>query len=380
MLSAIQIRLGDDSALPGVTDLIASVKADDGSGEPGALVANLANPASLTNDALNTFTAPVGTVLAPNTTYWVVVNEERSDTDRVNLRATAQDEEDEAFPGWSIGNNHLSKVSASGSWNHGATVSNLIVVSGSVIVGTADTTGPVVEQVICFDSSCNLLFDEPQSSNVDHSPPTSAFAITADGAAITVGSALPGGGNRVLLSPLAPQIYQGQTVIVTYTDPTAGNDETAIQDEAGNDASSFTTGADGVPAVTNDSTVAPVAPVTVVPADWSLIPSGLGPGDHFRLIFLSSATRTAEATDIATYNTWVQGLAANGHTDIQNHSSTFRVVGSTAAVDARDNTSTTGTGVAIHWLNGDKAADDYEDFYDETWDEEASMRDESGLP
>ena len=378
MLSAIQIRLGDDSALPGVTDLIASVKADDGSGEPGALVANLANPASLTNDALNTFTAPVGTVLAPNTTYWVVVNEERSDTDRVNLRATAQDEEDEAFPGWSIGNNHLSKVSASGSWNHGATVSNLIVVSGSVIVGTADTTGPVVEQVICFDSSCNLLFDEPQSSNVDHSPPTSAFAITADGAAITVGSALPGGGNRVLLSPLAPQIYQGQTVIVTYTDPTAGNDETAIQDEAGNDASSFTTGADGVPAVTNDSTVAPVAPVTVVPADWSLIPSGLGPGDHFRLIFLSSATRTAEATDIATYNTWVQGLAANGHTDIQNHSSTFRVVGSTAAVDARDNTSTTGTGVAIHWLNGDKAADDYEDFYDETWDEEASMRDESG--
>ena len=127
---------------PALTDLIAAIKADDGSGEPGALVANLANPASLTNDALNTFTAPVGTVLAPDTTYWVVVNEERSDTHRVNLRVTAQDEEDEAFPGWSIGNNHLSKVSESGSWNHSATVSNLIVVNGSVIVGTADTTGP----------------------------------------------------------------------------------------------------------------------------------------------------------------------------------------------------------------------------------------------
>ena len=122
--------------------------------------------------------------------------------------------------------------------------------------------------------------------------------------------------------------------------------------------------------------------VTEVPADWSLIPSGLGPGDQFRLIFLSSETRTAEATNIATYNAWVQGLAANGHADIQDHSSTFRVVGSTAAVDARDNTSTTYTssdkGVAIYWLGGDKAADDYEDFYDETWDEEASMRDESG--
>ena len=599
MLSTIQIRLGDDSALPGVTDLIAAVKADDGSGEPGALVANLANPASLTNDALNTFTAPAGTVLAPDTTYWVVVNEERSDTDWVNLRVTAQDEEDETFPGWSIGNNHLSKVSASGSWNHGATVSNLIVVSGSVIVGTADTTGPVVEQVICFHNLCNLYFDETPDANPDHYPPTNAFAITADGAAISVGGVFPGifggtsltslapqiyqgqtvtvtytdptvgndvaaiqdeagndaadfttgeddvpavtnnstvapvapgaptgltatasGGTQidlawtapadnggdaitgyqieysddagtswsvlvadtqstdtmysdttlsggetrhyrvsainsidtgaasdvaivdrtpptltaavasllgtyiwlnfdeslddgadrtppasafivtadgvsvlvggigvlmqdmptdgVYLSDLAPVIRQGQTVTVTYTDPTAGNDEDAIQDAAGNDAASFTTGEEGVPAVTNDSTVAPVAPVTVVPADWSLVPSGLGPGDHFRLIFLSSATRTAEATDIATYNTWVQGLAANGHTNIQDHSSTFRVVGSTAAVDARDNTSTTGTGVAIHWLNGDKAADDYEDFYDETWDEEASMRDESG--
>ena len=122
--------------------------------------------------------------------------------------------------------------------------------------------------------------------------------------------------------------------------------------------------------------------VTEVPADWSLIPSGLQEGDQFRLLFISSETRTAEATNIATYNAWVQGLAANGHADIQDHSSTFRVVGSTAAVDARDNTSTTYTasdkGVAIYWLGGDKAADDYEDFYDETWDEEASIRDESG--
>ena len=233
MLSTIQIRLGDDSALPGVTDLIAAIKADDGSGEPGALVANLANPASLTNDALNTFTAPAGTVLAPDTTYWVVVNEERSDTDRVNLRVTAQDEEDDAFPGWSIGNNHLSKVSASGSWNHSATVSNLIVVSGSVIVGTPDTTGPVVEQVTCDNGVCGLFFDELLDGNVNHVPSTSAFAITADGVAITVGSVFPIGGIQIRLGSLAPQIYQGQTVIVTYTDRTAGNDANAIQDEAG---------------------------------------------------------------------------------------------------------------------------------------------------
>ena len=51
-------------------------------------------------------------------------------------------------------------------------------------------------------------------------------------------------------------------------------------------------------------------------------------------------------------------------------------------MDARDNTGTTYTssdkGVAIYWLGGNKVADDYEDFYDEDWDEEAAMKNESG--
>ena len=51
-------------------------------------------------------------------------------------------------------------------------------------------------------------------------------------------------------------------------------------------------------------------------------------------------------------------------------------------MDARDNTQTTYTssdkGVAIYWLGGNQVADDYEDFYDEDWDEEAAMKNESG--
>ena len=49
-------------------------------------------------------------------------------------------------------------------------------------------------------------------------------------------------------------IKQGQTVVLSYTDPTAGDDTVALQDIAGNDVASFTTGMSGVPAVTNDST------------------------------------------------------------------------------------------------------------------------------
>ena len=123
-------------------------------------------------------------------------------------------------------------------------------------------------------------------------------------------------------------------------------------------------------------------PITEVPADWSLVPSGLQEGDQFRLLFISSAPRNASPSEIATYNTWIQARAANGHTDIQDYSSSFQAVGSTEDMDARDNTYTTYTssdkGVAIYWLGGNKVADDYEDFYDEDWDEEASMKNESG--
>ena len=117
---------------------------------------------------------------------------------------------------------------------------------------------------------------------------------------------------------------------------------------------------------------------TEVPSDWSLIPTGLTTGDQFRLIFLSSTKRDGSSTDIATYNTFIQTRAAAGHTDIQAYSDGFTVVGCTADVDARDNTGTTGVGVPIYWLNGAKVADDYADFYDEDWDEEAVNKNELG--
>ena len=107
---------------------------------------------------------------------------------------------------------------------------------------------------------------------------------------------------------------------------------------------------------------------TSVPHDWSLKPSGLDTRDKFRLLFVSSTKRNANPTAIATYNTFVQTRAAAGHTDIQAYSAGFKVIGCTATVDAIDNTGTTGTGVPIYWLDGDKVADDYADFYDGSWD------------
>ena len=113
-------------------------------------------------------------------------------------------------------------------------------------------------------------------------------------------------------------------------------------------------------------------------SDWELKPDGLAAGDRFRLIFLSSTERDGSSTEIENYNTFVQDLAAAGHSNIQANASQFRAVACTAAVDAVDNTGTSGTGVPIYWLGGNKAADDYADFYDGSWDEEVTVRNESG--
>ena len=121
---------------------------------------------------------------------------------------------------------------------------------------------------------------------------------------------------------------------------------------------------------------------TMVPDNWNLIPTGKGIGDRFRLLFLSSTKRNASPSSIGTYNTWIQGRAAVGHTNIQGYSDGFTVVGCTEDDDARDNTDTTFTssnkGVPIYWLNGNQVADDYEDFYNGNWDDEANDKNESG--
>ncbi len=115
----------------------------------------------------------------------------------------------------------------------------------------------------------------------------------------------------------------------------------------------------------------PFNDVVRVPWHWDLIPDGIGPGDTFRLLFVTSGDRDATSTDIADYNAFVRGEAAAGHPDIQQYKDHFRVLGSTEAVSARVNTLTNpavnGPGEPIYWLNGPKVADDYADLYDGTW-------------
>ena len=93
-------------------------------------------------------------------------------------------------------------------------------------------------------------------------------------------------------------------------------------------------------------------------------------GDQYRFAFHTSATTTAESADIATYNMWVQGLAnaSTAYNIGADDGVTWKVIGSTDTVDARDNTSTNPTvesGHAIFLLDGSTVvANDYADLWD----------------
>ena len=129
--------------------------------------------------------------------------------------------------------------------------------SAATATVAADTTPPEVESVTVpiSGSEVELVFDEDLDELAGDNLLASVFSLTVAGQAVTI----PDYAIREAVLILTVQnraIKQGQTVVVSYTDPTTGDDTVALQDSAGNDVASFTTGMSGVPAVTNDSTVA----------------------------------------------------------------------------------------------------------------------------
>jgi hypothetical protein len=96
------------------------------------------------------------------------------------------------------------------------------------------------------------------------------------------------------------------------------------------------------------------------------IPTGLNPGDQYRLVFVTTTTIASFGnTDIATYNAFVTGVA-NGVTELSDLSTTWSAIGSTSTVDARDNTGTNPgveAGARIYLLNDTKLADNNAQFW-----------------
>ena len=115
---------------------------------------------------------------------------------------------------------------------------------------------------------------------------------------------------------------------------------------------------------------------------WTgVVPDCITPGANYRILFVTRSGRDARSTNIADYNTFVQDQA-NGATGTPFSGLTFNVLGSTEAVDARDNTDTNrfggdGNGEPIFYYLGRRVANNYADLYDGRWGATES-RDQNG--
>lgn len=94
------------------------------------------------------------------------------------------------------------------------------------------------------------------------------------------------------------------------------------------------------------------------------VPTGLSPGDQYRLAFVTEGTLPATSSNISTYDVQLQ-LGADSRAALAGL--TWQVIGSTTAVSARDHTGTAsanGPGVPIYLLNDTRLANNYADLWD----------------
>ena len=110
---------------------------------------------------------------------------------------------------------------------------------------TVASSGVAIE--LAFDEDLDLPATIPAALK-------DAFSVTAAGDTVEI-SGLAADGSSGLQINLSSTILKDQAVVVSYDRSAAGTN--ALDDAAGNEVVDFTTGASGVPAVDNDSTIDP---------------------------------------------------------------------------------------------------------------------------
>ncbi|MCY3806985.1 MAG: hypothetical protein OXG91_10900, partial [bacterium] len=122
-----------------------------------------------------------------------------------------------------------------------------------------------------------------------------------------------------------------------------------------------------------------------VPENWGLTPSGLEPGDRFRLLIKTWWRTAATHHEIARYDEFVHTVLRNAvHPVLKDRQfvTAWQAVGSTPTTDARDHLGMWSDGAwtdtntaedpnantAVYWLSGAKVADNYAEFCSASWD------------
>lgn len=106
---------------------------------------------------------------------------------------------------------------------------------GPITATANDTTPPQLLSALVLGAGTRVLlvFNEALSSTT---APATAFEVTVGGVIRAVDTVSVVYADNTVDLTLSSPVYTGQTVTVSYTDPTAGNDANAVQDLTGNDA------------------------------------------------------------------------------------------------------------------------------------------------
>lgn len=103
----------------------------------------------------------------------------------------------------------------------------------------ADTAAPTFVSASVSGASLVMTYKDAALLDSAHVPPLDAFDVTVSGVARAVTAVAVDAAAKTVTLTLASAVLGGQAVTVAYTDPTASNDASAIQDASGNDAATL---------------------------------------------------------------------------------------------------------------------------------------------
>ena len=137
-LTSVDIYTSAQSGSPNPLVQIVRNSAGD---QPGIIHATLINPATVTNNAANTFNAPPNTTLTANTVYWLVVSNAAADNGQgFRVKTGSETADTGAAMGWSIGT-ALRTPDIRTAWND-SSVLVIFAVKGTTATTTTANTAP----------------------------------------------------------------------------------------------------------------------------------------------------------------------------------------------------------------------------------------------
>ena len=101
-----------------------------------------------------------------------------------------------------------------------------------------DNISPIVSSAVVSGTSLTITFNDHNGLDATNKPASSAFNLSGTDA--TISSVAVDATNKTVTLTLSRSVLSSDSINVSYVDPSSGNDIAAIQDEAGNDAASFT--------------------------------------------------------------------------------------------------------------------------------------------